>query len=131
MITEKYLGHFFIDRPTYLVRRTNYTWDEMMQLYNFVVRICCFQCLLHLNQNILARNNTFSWMDFGQTLWPFILLENSETFIDWCNAKGPITENQNGYHRKSNKNWNPPTQRKVKCAFLLITGTDFWQNWGK
>ena len=37
MITEKYLGHFSIDRPTYLVRRTNYTWDEMMQLYNFVV----------------------------------------------------------------------------------------------
>ena len=66
-------------------------------------------------------------MDIGQTLWPFILLKNSETFIDWCNAKGPITENQIGYHRKSNKNWNPPTQRKVKCAFRLITGIEFWQ----
>ena len=26
----KNLGHFLIDRPTYLVRRINYTWDEMM-----------------------------------------------------------------------------------------------------
>ena len=62
MINEKYLGHFFIDRPTYLIRRTNYTWDGMMQLYNFVVQTCCFRCLFHLNQNILARNNIFPWM---------------------------------------------------------------------
>ena len=99
-----------------------------MHLYNFVVQICCFQCLFHLNQNILARNNIFSWMDIEQTLWPFILLENSETLNDWCNAQGSITENQICYHRKSNKNWNPPIQRKVKCRFRLITEEkSFWK----
>ena len=63
-------------------------------------------------------------MDIGSTLWPLILLKKSETLIDWCNAKGPIRENRIGYHRKSNQNWNPPTQWKVKCAFRLITGID-------
>ena len=48
----KNLGHFLIDRPTYLVRRINYTWDEMMQLYNFVVQICCFLGLFHLNERM-------------------------------------------------------------------------------
>ena len=66
-------------------------------------------------------------MDIGSTLWPLILLKKSETLIDWCNAKGPIRENRIGYHRKSNQNWNPPTQWKVKCAFRLITGIDYWQ----
>ena len=49
-----------------------------MYKYNFVLQICCFRCLFHLNQNFLARNDICfvdgHWInpltfDFAEKIW--------------------------------------------------------------
>ena len=134
MINEKYLGHFLIDRPTYLIRRTNYTWDGMMQLYNFVVQTCCFRCLFHLNQNILARNNIFPWMiiehwsnpltfNFAEKILKLSLIDAMQKCLS-RKIKSAITENQIKIEIHQLK-------KMSNAGFVWSLEFTFDKNWGK